>query len=75
GVALDSVFIDEGFGSLDDESLEKAIAVLDRIRGSRTIGIISHVADLRSRIPARIEVEKTPSGSHLHIITVPDQAE
>ena len=75
GVALDSVFIDEGFGSLDDESLEKAIIVLNRIRGTRTIGIVSHVAELRSRIPARIEVEKSPSGSHLHIVSVPDQAE
>jgi len=75
GVALDSVFIDEGFGSLDDESLEKAIVVLNRIRGTRTIGIVSHVAELRSRIPARIEVEKSPSGSHLHIVSVPDQAE
>jgi len=75
GVALDSVFIDEGFGSLDDEALEKAIAVLNRIRGTRTIGIISHVADLRSRIPARIEVEKSPSGSRLRVVAVPDQAE
>lgn len=75
GVALDSVFIDEGFGSLDDESLEKAIVVLNRIRGTRTIGIVSHVAELRSRIPAHIEVEKSPSGSHLHIVSVPDQAE
>ena len=75
GVALDSVFIDEGFGSLDEESLEKAIVVLNRIRGTRTIGIVSHVAELRSRIPARIEVEKSPSGSHLHVVSVPDQAE
>ena len=65
GVALDAVFIDEGFGSLDDEALDRAITVLDRIRGSRVIGIVSHVAGLKARIPARIEVEKTASGSRL----------
>ncbi len=65
GVALDSVFIDEGFGSLDDEALDRAITVLDKIRGSRVIGIVSHVAGLKARIPARIEVEKTASGSRL----------
>lgn len=65
GVSLDSVFIDEGFGSLDDEALDRAISVLDKIRGGRVIGIVSHVAALRSRIAARIEVEKTASGSRL----------
>jgi exonuclease SbcC len=65
GVALDAVFIDEGFGSLDDEALDRAITVLDKIRGSRVIGIVSHVAGLKARIPARIEVEKTASGSRL----------
>jgi exonuclease SbcC len=75
GVSLDSVFIDEGFGSLDDEALDRAINVLDRIRGSRTIGIVSHVQGLRSRIPARIEVEKTPSGSKVtQTYGEPDQA-
>ncbi|MHB9153990.1 MAG: AAA family ATPase [Spirochaetales bacterium] len=65
GVSLDAVFIDEGFGSLDDEALDRAITVLDKIRGSRVIGIVSHVAGLKARIPARIEVEKTASGSRL----------
>ncbi len=75
GVSLDSVFIDEGFGSLDDEALDRAITVLDKIRGSRTIGIVSHVQGLRTRIPARIEVEKTPSGSRVsQAFGVPDQA-
>ncbi|MFA6366668.1 MAG: SbcC/MukB-like Walker B domain-containing protein, partial [Candidatus Hydrogenedentales bacterium] len=65
GVSLDAVFIDEGFGSLDDETLDRAISVLDKIRGSRVIGIVSHVGALRSRIPACIVVEKTPVGSRL----------
>ncbi len=75
GVSLDAVFIDEGFGSLDDEALDRAISVLDMIRGSRVIGIVSHVAALRSRIPACIEVEKTQSGSRLtHSAMFSDQA-
>lgn len=65
GVSLDAVFVDEGFGSLDEEALDRAVDVLDRIRGSRVIGIVSHVTGLRSRIPARIEVEKSESGSRL----------
>lgn len=64
-VSLESVFIDEGFGSLDEESLDRAIRVLDKIRGSRVIGIVSHVPELKTRIPARIEVEKSNAGSGL----------
>jgi len=64
-VSLESVFIDEGFGSLDEESLDRAIRVLDKIRGSRIIGIVSHVPELKARIPSRIEVEKTTTGSTL----------
>ncbi len=63
GIQLDAVFIDEGFGSLDEASLERAIAILDEIRGSRMVGIVSHVAELRNRIPGRIEICKTGSGS------------
>lgn len=74
GVSLDSVFIDEGFGSLDDEALDRAITVLEKIRGSRVIGIVSHVAGLRTRIPAGIEVEKTASGSRIQSTIVSDQA-
>lgn len=68
GVSLEAVFIDEGFGSLDDSSLDRAITVLDRIRGDRTIGIVSHVAELRSRIASRIEVSKGASGSTLRVV-------
>jgi exonuclease SbcC len=66
-VSLDALFIDEGFGSLDEEALDRAITVLDRIRGRRIIGIVSHVAGLESRIPCRIEVEKLPGGSKISV--------
>ncbi|HPE35770.1 MAG TPA: AAA family ATPase [Spirochaetales bacterium] len=68
GVALDSIFIDEGFGSLDEDALDRAMAALDRIRGDRMIGIVSHVAELRDRVPSRIEVRKGRSGSTLEVI-------
>jgi exonuclease SbcC len=65
GVRLDAVFIDEGFGSLDETSLDKALVILDELRDSRMVGIISHVGELRSRIPCRVEVEKTSAGSRI----------
>ncbi|MDR2448178.1 MAG: AAA family ATPase [Treponema sp.] len=63
GIKLDAVFIDEGFGSLDDASLDKALGILDELREQRMVGLISHVGDLRTRIPSRIEVIKSSSGS------------
>ena len=64
GAELDALFIDEGFGSLDDESLEQAIDVLAKLNtGGRLIGIISHVKELRVRIDARLEVCRTHTGS------------
>lgn len=68
GVQLDSLFIDEGFGSLDDATLEKALSVLDEIRENRMIGIISHVGELKNRILHRIEVSKSQNGSTLNVI-------
>lgn len=68
GVSLDSVFIDEGFGSLDEEALDRAIGALDRARGARMIGIVSHVPELRGRIPSRIEVQKGRGGSSVIVI-------
>jgi exonuclease SbcC len=65
GVKLDAVFIDEGFGTLDEASLDKALVILDELRDSRMVGLISHVAELRSRIPCRMEVVKTASGSRI----------
>ncbi len=57
GVKVDSLFLDEGFGSLDEESLEIVLACLDRLRESgKVIGVISHVERLRERIDCRISV-------------------
>jgi len=68
GVILDAMFIDEGFGTLDAEVLELAITTLSEVAGnSRIIGIISHVAQLGERIDKQIRVEKTTSGSKIHL--------
>ena len=67
GIILDAIFIDEGFGSLDDEALDRAIEVLDRVREGRMVGVISHVAELRDRIPAHIEVYKGRGGSRIRV--------
>ncbi|RUO43988.1 hypothetical protein CWE15_02050 [Aliidiomarina taiwanensis] len=64
GIRLDTLFIDEGFGSLDEDALDSAIEVLTHLRDSgRTIGIISHVRELKERLPQRIDVLRTPQGS------------
>ncbi|MEW2303651.1 SMC family ATPase [Streptomyces sp. NPDC006655] len=66
GVRLDTLFIDEGFGSLDDQTLDEVLDVLDSLRErDRSVGIVSHVADLRRRIHAQLEVVKDRSGSAL----------
>jgi exonuclease SbcC len=63
GVRLDTLFIDEGFGSLDGETLEVAMRTLDELRqGGRVVGIISHVDAMKDQIPARLLVEVTPEG-------------
>lgn len=68
GITLDSLFIDEGFGSLDDTALEMALSILDEIRGNRCIGLISHVPELKNRIPVRLEINKTSTGSTAAIV-------
>jgi exonuclease SbcC len=66
GVRLDTLFIDEGFGSLDEQTLDEVLDVLDSLRErDRSVGIVSHVADLRRRIHAQLEVVKGRSGSVL----------
>jgi exonuclease SbcC len=66
GIALESMFIDEGFGTLDNETLDLAIRTLSEIEGSqRLVGIISHVSELKERIPAKIEVKKERKGSKI----------
>ncbi|MDB1089412.1 SMC family ATPase [Streptomyces sp. ACA25] len=64
GRRLDTLFIDEGFGSLDEQSLDEVLDVLDSLREQdRSVGIVSHVPDLRIRIPAQLELVKTRTGS------------
>ncbi len=66
GQAMDALFIDEGFGSLDPDSLEEVMNVLDDLRsGGRLVGVVSHVADLRQRIPTQITVVKGTRGSQV----------
>ena len=68
GAQLETLFVDEGFGSLDDDTLDEVMAVLDGLRdGGRSVGIVSHVAELRQRIPAQLRVTKSASGSSLAI--------
>ncbi|MEU3608615.1 SMC family ATPase [Streptomyces sp. NPDC035033] len=68
GVRLDTLFIDEGFGSLDDQTLDEVLDVLDSLRErDRSVGIVSHVADLRRRIPAQLEVTKDRRGSAVRL--------
>jgi exonuclease SbcC len=63
---LESLFLDEGFGTLDPESLEVVVEAIEQLGGDgRMVGIISHVQELAIRLPARIEVEKSPRGSRL----------
>jgi DNA repair protein SbcC/Rad50 len=64
GVDLDTLFIDEGFGSLDTDTLDEVMAVIDDLRDrGRVVGIVSHVADLKDRVPERLEVRRLPDGS------------
>ena len=68
GMRLDSLFVDEGFGSLDEDTLDDAVRALEELREhGRLVGIISHVPELRRRIPASIEVRRTPEGSVAHV--------
>ncbi len=66
GRAMEAIFVDEGFGGLDPESLDLALDALSRLHAAgRMVGIISHVGELKERISTRIEVVRTPRGSRL----------
>src|SRR5690606_4327092 len=66
GSRLETLFIDEGFGSLDERSLDEVLDVLDGLReGGRAVGIVSHVGELRQRIPAKLHVVKGRAGSRV----------
>lgn len=71
GVRLDALFVDEGFGSLDSQSLSQAVGVLSGLtQGHRLVGIISHVEELNRRIDKKIVVTKDRAGvSHVQIVT------
>ena len=63
GVSLETLFIDEGFGTLDADTLQTVMAEIDHLRaGGRTVGIVSHVAELRDQIAERIAVRRVTSG-------------
>lgn len=64
GVDTDTLFIDEGFGTLDAETLDQVLGVIDELRDcGRAVGIVSHVADLKDRVAERLEVRRLPDGS------------
>ena len=66
GTRIEALFVDEGFGSLDEDTLEEVMTVLDGLReGGRMVGIVSHVAELKQRIPAQVRVHKGHAGSHV----------
>jgi DNA repair protein SbcC/Rad50 len=68
GTRIEALFVDEGFGSLDDQTLEEVMTVLDGLReGGRMVGIVSHVAELKQRVPAQVRVRKGRAGSHLDV--------
>ena len=68
GIKIDSLFIDEGFGSLDSESLNQALNILSDLSGNdKLVGVISHVTELIDRIDNKIVVNKTSAGSALDI--------
>jgi len=69
GIHLDAMFIDEGFGTLDTETLDIAIKTLSEMAGTdRIIGIISHVTELRERVDRQIQIEKTTGGSRITML-------
>ena len=69
GIEMDAMFVDEGFGSLDSDSLEQAIETLHALTaGNRMVGIISHVGELKERIDKKLLIEKSMEGSRLRLM-------
>jgi|GEM_PF-1963991 len=63
GIKIDTLFVDEGFGSLSGEALEDAMSILESLKsGGRTVGLISHVESMKERIPTQLKVNKSPNG-------------
>jgi DNA repair protein SbcC/Rad50 len=68
GSPMEALFVDEGFGTLDEDTLDEVMSVLDGLReGGRVVGIVSHVAELRQRIPAQVHVRKGQHGSRVSV--------
>ncbi|MEU8378742.1 AAA family ATPase [Streptosporangium sp. NPDC048865] len=64
GVEIGTLFVDEGFGTLDEDTLDGVLDILDGLRdGGRAVGIVSHVAELRTRVPAQLHIRKERRGS------------
>jgi DNA repair protein SbcC/Rad50 len=69
GARTEALFVDEGFGTLDEETLEEVMDVLDGLReGGRLVGVVSHVGELRQRIPAQVHVRKGRTGSEVALV-------
>lgn len=69
GLDIETLFVDEGFGSLDDQSLEQVMNALENLRdGGRVVGLVSHVAELKQRIPAQLHVTKGRAGSTVRFL-------
>ena len=72
GQEIDTLFVDEGFGSLDEQTLEQVLETLDGLRrDGRVIGVVSHVSEMKQRIDTQLVVTKTPQGSHLAVTAGP----
>ncbi|XNZ00856.1 AAA family ATPase [Micrococcus luteus] len=68
GIELDTLFVDEGFGSLDSQTLDEVMGVVDSLRtGGRTVGLVSHVERMKNDIPTRLAVTKDRRGSSLAV--------
>ena len=68
GVDIETLFVDEGFGSLDEQALEQVMDALEGLRdGGRVVGLVSHVAEMKQRIGTQLQVVKGRNGSTLHI--------
>ncbi len=68
GRVLDTLFVDEGFGGLDADTLDLVMGTLDELRaGGRVVGVVSHVTELQQRIPSRLCVRRTPLGSSIEM--------
>jgi exonuclease SbcC len=69
GVDIETLFVDEGFGSLDEQSLEQVMDALEGLRdGGRVVGLVSHVAEMKQRISSQLQVIKNRNGSTVRIV-------